>query len=417
MIAMASGLRRGLLLVLAVASLLAAAVLLASERVEAAANLFQDDATVELYAQNCAPCHGPSGEGGVGPSLQQSAVSLADQVVIITIGEGGMPSFGVTLSAEQIEDLAAYSVALQQETSDTTAVDLAADGAQVYAASCATCHGVDGEGGAGPNLKETDLTRDDLAAVVRDGRGTMPGFAGVITADEVGAVVAFMEELASAASGPAVGPDSAVVAEGARLFTNNCSQCHGPDASGGEGPALKASTLTDGQMVSVISNGRGAMPGFSGILSTDTIDALVAYVDATRAAAGTEFSGAEATLAGFDIYVSACATCHALDGSGGLGPSLANTDLTTNEVISHVFGGHPGDMPAFEGVLDATQVRDVAQYVVSIEGTRTSQVPWAVFVVAAIIVVTAMVSLWYWGVLEVLWHRLRLRRSAADRAA
>ncbi len=395
-------------------SLVAAAILLGSGRTEATAVSWQDDATIDLYAQNCAPCHGGIGEGGVGPSLQRSTEPLADQVATITFGRGGMPAFGATLSRDQLEAISAFSAGLQTEPSVPPEDDLAPLGRQLYAQHCAFCHGDDGEGGIGPNLRDTVLPPAGLRAAIRDGQGTMRGFGGTLSADELAAVEAFVEEVVHQGRSAASQPNASRVAEGARLFTNNCSQCHGPDASGGEGPALKRSTLSDAEMVSVISNGYGAMSGFSAILSADTIDAIVTYVDATRAAAGTEFSGAGPTVLGRDTYISTCATCHALDGSGGLGPSLTHTGLTTNEVVSQVFGGHPGDMPAFEGVLDPVQVREVAQYVLSLEGAPTSEFPWTVYLVVAVVVIAIAVGLWYRGVLDLLWHRIRRRSASGD---
>lgn len=395
----------------ALAFLVALAVMLGSERSEAAA-FFQEDGTDVVYAQNCAPCHGAAGEGGVGPSLAGSTTPLADQLEIITLGRGGMPAFGVTLSQEQREAVAAFSVGLRRDVTEPPQVDLVGQGASVYQSACAFCHGEAGEGGAGPNLRTSSLSSPDLIALVREGRGSMPGFGDGISGDSLTALVAFMESLAGDQGTAA--PDPALVAEGASLFTSYCSQCHGPDASGGLGPALKASTLSDAEMVSVISNGRGGMPGFSTILTADDVGAVVTYVDATRTAAGTEFTAAEPTVVGLETYVTSCATCHALDGSGGLGPSLANTSLSVNEVISQVFGGHPGDMPAFEGVLDATQVRDVAQYVLSLEGPASSQVPWAVYVVIAVGLVGVVVGLWYGGVLDLLWHRFRRRAEPEE---
>jgi len=73
----------------------------------------QTVAAEELYQQNCARCHGTNRTGGRGPallpdSLDQSASVYVD---IITNGSGGMPSFEDTLSAEEIEALAAFILA------------------------------------------------------------------------------------------------------------------------------------------------------------------------------------------------------------------------------------------------------------------------------------------------------------------
>jgi len=71
------------------------------------------DATRELFARNCAACHGPSGEGKqVGtlqvPTLRAGrAAEDADARLLAQIHDGGngMPPFKFTLTDEQIQDL------------------------------------------------------------------------------------------------------------------------------------------------------------------------------------------------------------------------------------------------------------------------------------------------------------------------
>ena len=44
-----------------------------------------------------------------------------------------------------------------------------ADGAQIYKAKCAGCHGPNGEGKVGPNLKTTKLGEDDIVMLLSKG--------------------------------------------------------------------------------------------------------------------------------------------------------------------------------------------------------------------------------------------------------
>jgi cytochrome c-type biogenesis protein CcmH len=46
----------------------------------------------------------------------------------------------------------------------------------VYAANCASCHGPAGAGGIGPDLRESTLTREAMASIIRHGKGAMPAF-------------------------------------------------------------------------------------------------------------------------------------------------------------------------------------------------------------------------------------------------
>lgn len=67
------------------------------------------------------------------------------------------------------------------------------DGAAIYAANCAVCHGPEGEGGVGPSLQGVGAHgREPLIEVVTNGRGEMPAWAGRLTPEEIGAVVDYI---------------------------------------------------------------------------------------------------------------------------------------------------------------------------------------------------------------------------------
>ena len=81
----------------------------------------------------------------------------------------------------------------------------AADGAALYKAKCAMCHGPDGAGQTtmGKNLKLRDLGSEDvqkqkdadLVKWIADGKGKMPAYKGKLTAEEIDALVAFIRTL------------------------------------------------------------------------------------------------------------------------------------------------------------------------------------------------------------------------------
>jgi mono/diheme cytochrome c family protein len=69
-----------------------------------------DDQAKALFKDNCMSCHGASLEGDFGPNLKKvgSQMSKADIAAQITNGGGGMPAFGKTLEAGEIEALAVW---------------------------------------------------------------------------------------------------------------------------------------------------------------------------------------------------------------------------------------------------------------------------------------------------------------------
>lgn len=70
------------------------------------------------------------------------------------------------------------------------------DGAAIYQQRCATCHGGDGTGGSGPSLTDIDerLSEEEQLEIVRDGRGQMPAWEGILSDEEIEAVLDYMRE-------------------------------------------------------------------------------------------------------------------------------------------------------------------------------------------------------------------------------
>lgn len=73
----------------------------------------------------------------------------------------------------------------------TPAATAGADGGQVFAENCTGCHGQDGSGGTGPDLR----SEDDLAGVaekVAGGDGQMPSFQGQLDPEQIQAVADYV---------------------------------------------------------------------------------------------------------------------------------------------------------------------------------------------------------------------------------
>lgn len=93
-----------------------------------------------------------------------------------------------------------------------------------------------------------------------------------------------------------------------------------------------------------------------------------------------EYLTDEASLTrGKAIYNFNCASCHAKDGGGGIGPNLTDEYWILGGGIKNVFttirnGGRSGrGMVAWKSTLKSVDIEKVASYVLSLEGKRTKK--------------------------------------------
>lgn len=160
----------------------------------------------DLYEAKCATCHGPSGSGTeFGPTLRGVGAASAD----FQLRTGRMPLADPTsetnrkpqlLEDDEIEALVAYVASLgvgpEIPEVDTTGADLS-NGAELFAANCAPCHGASGNGGAvgddafAPSLYVSKPL--DVAEAVIVGPGEMPVFA--FGEEDRNAIVAYVRHL------------------------------------------------------------------------------------------------------------------------------------------------------------------------------------------------------------------------------
>ncbi|MBX2811077.1 MAG: PQQ-dependent sugar dehydrogenase [Myxococcales bacterium] len=91
----------------------------------AAVSVYAEEADEAKYQSNCAPCHGPQMQGtGLGPPLSTATYRYGgrrhdiERVITNGIVSRGMPSFAKTLSAEDIQAIAALLPARQTSESE-----------------------------------------------------------------------------------------------------------------------------------------------------------------------------------------------------------------------------------------------------------------------------------------------------------
>jgi cytochrome c oxidase cbb3-type subunit III len=120
----------------------------------------------EIFAAQCALCHGAEGTGGTGPSLRYRTLQHAptNEALMEVIREGipdtEMPSFEYVLTDRMLRQTAAYVRSLGRVPAASIPGD-ARRGADLYRAQgCAACHTIQGAGGVlGPDLTAIGTVR------------------------------------------------------------------------------------------------------------------------------------------------------------------------------------------------------------------------------------------------------------------
>ena len=196
-----------------------------ANRAEARATLTESltEQGQELFAANCAPCHGATGDGVDAPALNsQQFLSAATDEQIASLIAHGVPGtamsaysldFGGYLTLEQIEAVATFIRSWEPNAPDRpdwrspeggAGLDEEepapeADAAELFAVTCAVCHNTDLSGGVGLPLDATSLSATEpdehLIETITFGRDGMPSFADELTEGQILALVAYIREV------------------------------------------------------------------------------------------------------------------------------------------------------------------------------------------------------------------------------
>ena len=347
------------------------------------------DKAADLYAKDCANCHGPSIDVPTGVDLHQ---------IIAAGNHQGMPAWGGDLSTDEIDMLVGFILSPNGSTlytrecagchknpiqaignpvelqrvidegiaypahqgqkipnwKETLTADeqnallnflAAPDGQRLFEINCSGCHG-EGIGFTG--------TKDELRKLIVQGghKLSMPGWKNTLSTED-------LNTLADYVTDPKAYPD------GSKLFGQYCSSCHGEKVPTAPD---KASALT------MIASGGAhiTMPAWGKILTPDQVDALVSYT--LESASGTGISS------GAKLFADNCRGCHGKYGEGGPNPTRAgdiiapissseylNTrdDATLTSIISHGqpdFGMSPFNS-SYGGSLSDDQIAALVAYI------------------------------------------------------
>ncbi len=164
--------------------------------------------------------------------------------------------------------------------------------------------------------------------------------------------------------------DPLVLQSGKALFGDNCSACHGQDATGQHNyPNLVDKDWLYGgspqDVYTTIHNGRnGKMPAWKGVLSDNDIDELTQYVSQLN-------KGPFESNVLFDVN---CSSCHGKDAQGthGIGAPNLTDDIwlhgsTKGDIKRNIENGMNNKMPDFGERLTRNQMLSLTSYIVSLQ--------------------------------------------------
>ncbi|MBI3176651.1 MAG: c-type cytochrome, partial [Chloroflexi bacterium] len=322
------------------------------QAVEAADLRRAQTAGSELYAENCAACHGEGGEGNLGPVLNSRTLlkATADDTLfsLIRTGVPGtvMPAWGQTYGGpftdQQAVQLVAFIRAWEATAPEIAPVVIEPDpvrGATIFAETCFICHGENGQGtDRAPMLNDPATLRDFDNAwyrkTIANGRPAkgMPTWGTVLSPQQIDDLVAL---ISAWREGQAVMPLISMRRHlRSALFA--VQQYDQPDASFHLEAALAQASASEATGVRAMMD-------------------LLEQKD---------WAGAQARLLTFlppeeigqELFVINCAACHGVEGRGGLGKNLRDNKFiqshSDDELSAFILAGRKGTaMDGFDGIL------------------------------------------------------------------
>ena len=268
-----------------------------------------------LYSNNCSGCHGPLSSSS---KLDRSAAQIQAAINANTGGMGGL-SFLTATNVQAIADALS--------TTGGGGGTPPPDGPTLYSNNCSGCHG------PLATSSKTGRTAAQIQSAINANTGGMGGLSSLTTAQ----IQAISDALGGGGGTPPPPTD------GATLYTNNCSACHGALASSSK--AGRTAT----QIQNAINNNTGGMGSLSGLSATE----VQAIAEALASGGGTP------PTTGEGLYITYCQSCHGFNGTGGSGGSVVGE--SANEISNAL-----SSVSEMQGItLDNTAIQNIANFLSS----------------------------------------------------
>jgi predicted CXXCH cytochrome family protein len=298
-----------------------------------------------MFLQRCAGCHGADADGKIGPPIRGATI---EKVIAATNRVDLMADLALLDPA----DLHAIVASLPAGTPVVALPAGASDGTVLFSTNCAGCHGADASGNIGPTIRGAGSTAI-TEAIDRVPMMVAMKSLGEESIDTIGDYLRSLADID-------VAPEGAVAAgaqEGKVVYSMNCVGCHGADANGQIGPAIRSMSEAN------ITDAIGRVPMMLGLQSLDSAD----IVAVSRYLSGFETAEPATTAVqvtdGGAVFSSSCSACHGEDAGGHIGPDIRGH--TTEDIVAAI-----DRVPMMAGVKAITeqQLNAVGEYIGQLTG-------------------------------------------------
>jgi mono/diheme cytochrome c family protein len=291
-----------------------------------------------IFADQCVACHGAEGEGGTGPALKsRQLLKTTQDNVFFSIIRSGVPNtqmpawsvdYGGPLTDEDVRDIVALMRSWEPTAEEILLAPYIPDpqnGAQLFANTCAICHGDEGSGtDKAPKINDPQrlaLLQDEwYRDVIRNGRPAkgMPTWGTVLSPEQVEDIVALIDAWRE---GVSVQPDFLItdLIDRAVFFLDNGD--------------IQSAALQIEHALS-IAEGVGAdmLASVQDQLSKGDAGAAMSTLQNLQASwpLGDPAGGAIA-------YTTSCSPCHGIQGEGGIGRALNSSEFIQTQSNAQLY--------------------------------------------------------------------------------
>lgn len=210
----------------------------------------------QLYVQNCAPCHGDFGEGGVNPSRPGDIIApistaeylkTRDDSTLRSIIAQGQPNFGMSpfgttfggpLDDEGIDAIVTYIRSWEADPPvelppEIQVSSTSLSGKEIYTELCAQCHSTNGEQLVGPALNDPEFqasnSDEDLFNTINVGHEAtaMIGWGEILSSEQIQQLINFIRSLDEVEAEQPSDGEPSFSSDVLPIFDAQCKSCHG----------------------------------------------------------------------------------------------------------------------------------------------------------------------------------------------